>query len=229
MMRSLGTPSAAKVLAVSSLAILSIRCGGGGSDSPTAVRLPSCQLNNTADVTFGNTSASQTMNVQVAGGVLIATLGPGQTYTQTFSVATFTFQFIDRATRKRACTDTTMTLGTCTTRSLSCKGTSGGGGGGGGQTYGTGSAGTPSSCHNAGMGYCVYGAGGFCAPYGSICCGYKNYCPLFNDVVLGTAYNCQHGAPDLPWMCYQRTWLNDYIHVASCLDARSYSCDQRPQ
>jgi hypothetical protein len=212
-------------LAATLLLLLQVGCSGSSS-SPTAPS--SCEFNSTAEVTFRNTSSSQTMQVNINQGVG-AVLAPGESKTVTLAAGTWAVQFINTATGKRACSDSSWTWAACTSSSLSCAGSSSGGGGGGGTGSGTGNPGTSSQCGSAGLGACTYGAGTYCAPFGTVCCGYRQYCPSIAGIVYATAYNCQHGAPDLPWACYDRDAINTYIQQAACLNAKSYACDQLPK
>ena len=108
------------------LAVVVTTACAGGSDAPTplvpAVVVPACQSNNTASVTFGNTSLNSTYTVLWDGSTRV-TLGPGQSspvYTEAASVThTLTFRFSNSTAL--ACSTSTPTLAQCTSSTFTCK------------------------------------------------------------------------------------------------------------
>ena len=109
------------VILLAALALMS--CGGGGGDgaTTTTTTTPACQLNNTAQVTFGNKFTDKTVYV-VWDGATIVTLAPGETsaaFTESAGVA-HTSDFKDAATNLLACTTANPNFSQCTSHSLTC-------------------------------------------------------------------------------------------------------------
>lgn len=92
-----------------------------GCHSPAAPT-PACQANNTATVTFSNTSTSTVQEV-VWDGIRVATLQPGQSTDRMNAAANVAHSMIFRDTLNRAnrgCTLATPILAQCSDRTFTC-------------------------------------------------------------------------------------------------------------
>ncbi len=99
-----------------------LSCSGGGGNSPTAPALPQCQVNNTAQVTFQDRSASNRTYDVIWDGSRLTTVAPSQT-SSAFTVAagtqhTLVFKFTN--TNVDACTPSTPTLSQCSSETYWC-------------------------------------------------------------------------------------------------------------
>lgn len=105
------------------VALLASACGKDTPIAPTpAPVIPACQTNNTAQVSFGNRSTSNTTYDVVFDGVRIGTLPSGQTSPATTVAAgvAHTLRFQITNTTSLACSQSTPTLAQCGSQTFTC-------------------------------------------------------------------------------------------------------------
>jgi hypothetical protein len=109
----------AAVALIGSLALTACGGGGGGDSAPPP---PACQTNNTANVSFRNSSATGlTMDIRW-DGVIIERLFAGQTgLSRAVSAGVaHTLVFVNAANGANACTPATPNLAQCTSSVIFC-------------------------------------------------------------------------------------------------------------